>query len=228
MPNTCTDYVSDSQGASSDNDADDTIEDPDEADADPVGEPDGDVENEEDNDDNEDEDDQDEALYESPMRSQPRFLISRQPSSGRSSLPNGSWREQSQSSASKDSRLRDDAAFDRPSSPRPTSNRGNTNIHLKPKSRPETITAISYDIVPTIAAPHSTSINVVTATPDMRWVFSGGADGWIRKFNWIDTANGKTMLTVAQRHPFVDSVTKAGMLMSYWENEETSCMSRVL
>jgi preprotein translocase subunit Sec61beta len=28
------------------------------------------------------------------------------------------------------------------------------------------------------------------------------------------------MLTVAQRHPFVDSVTKAGVLMSYWENEE--------
>ncbi|EKG15104.1 hypothetical protein MPH_07701 [Macrophomina phaseolina MS6] len=56
----------------------------------------------------------------------------------------------------------------------------------------------------------------------MRWVFSGGADGYIRKFNWVDTANGKLMLTVAQRHPFVDSVTKAGVLLSYWENEETS------
>ena len=228
MPNVFADYVSDSQGASSDNDADDTIEDPDDADAGHAGEPDGDIENEEDNNDNEDEDDQDEALDESPMRSQPQFLVSRQPSSGRSSLPDGLWREQSQSSASKDSRLREDAVFNGPSSPRPTSNRGNTNMHLKPILRPETITALSYDIVPTIAAPHSTSINVVTATPDMRWVFSGGADGWIRKFNWIDTANGKTMLTVAQRHPFVDSVTKAGMLMSYWENEETSCMSRFL
>ncbi|MCJ1394888.1 Transcription factor spt8 [Xylographa bjoerkii] len=28
------------------------------------------------------------------------------------------------------------------------------------------------------------------------------------------------MLTIAQRHPFVDSVTKAGVLTSYWENEE--------
>ena len=89
-----------------------------------------------------------------------------------------------------------------------------------PLVRPEALTAPFYDIVPTIAAPHSTSINAVTATPDLRWVFSGGADGYIRKFNWVETANGKVMLTVAQRHPFVDSVTKAGVLTSYWENEE--------
>ena len=88
------------------------------------------------------------------------------------------------------------------------------------KVRPEALTAAVYDIVPTIAAPHSTSINSLTATPDLRWVFSGGADGYIRKFNWLETANGKSMLTVAQRHPFVDSVTKAGVLMSYWENNE--------
>ena len=89
------------------------------------------------------------------------------------------------------------------------------------RTRPEALTASVYDIVPTIAAPHSTSINSITATPDLRWVFSGGADGYIRKFNWIDTVNGKSMLTVAQRHPFVDSVTKAGVLMSYWENEDS-------
>ena len=90
------------------------------------------------------------------------------------------------------------------------------------KLRPEVLTASVYDIVPTIAAPHSTSINSITATPDLRWVFTGGADGYIRKFNWLETANGKSMLTVAQRHPFVDSVTKAGVLMSYWENNEES------
>ena len=90
-----------------------------------------------------------------------------------------------------------------------------------PLVRPEALTAAVYDIVPTIAAPHSTSINAITATPDLRWVFSGGADGYIRKFNWVETANGKSMLTVAQKHPFVDSVTKAGVLMSYWENEDS-------
>ncbi|KAI9803239.1 MAG: hypothetical protein M1825_002030 [Sarcosagium campestre] len=93
------------------------------------------------------------------------------------------------------------------------------------KVREEALSAAVYDIAPTIAAPHSTSINAITATPDLRWVFSGGADGYIRKFNWVDTANGKTLLTVAQRHPFVDSVTKAGVLMSYWENEEPQVKS---
>ncbi|KAJ4350665.1 Transcription factor spt8, partial [Ascochyta clinopodiicola] len=96
------------------------------------------------------------------------------------------------------------------------------SLSFRPSVRPEAITTPVYDIIPTIAAPHSTSINAITATPDMRWVFSGGADGYIRKFNWIDTANGKLALTVAQRHPFVDSVTKAGVLLSYWENEDST------
>ena len=34
------------------------------------------------------------------------------------------------------------------------------------------------------------------------------------------------MLTVAQRHPFVDSVTKAGVLASYWENSDAASGKR--
>ncbi|KAL4888511.1 WD40-repeat-containing domain protein [Aspergillus ambiguus] len=92
---------------------------------------------------------------------------------------------------------------------------------------PECLTASTYDIVPTTAAPHSTSINAVTATADMRWVFSGGSDGYVRKFNWVDSINSKLMLTVAQRHPFVDSVVKAGVLMTYWENMDGNSVSPV-
>jgi transcriptional activator SPT8 len=66
----------------------------------------------------------------------------------------------------------------------------------------------SYEIVPCLAAPHSTSVNTITATTDMRWVFTGGSDGYIRKFDHFAGMNGKVPLTVAQRHPFVDSVTK--------------------
>lgn len=95
------------------------------------------------------------------------------------------------------------------------------------KIRTEMMTAGVYDIVPTIAAPHSTSINAICAMPDLRWVFSGGSDGYIRKFDWHATANGKVMLTVAQRHPFVDSVTKAGVLVSYWENEDSQSEMQV-
>lgn len=84
--------------------------------------------------------------------------------------------------------------------------------------RPEVLNAETYDIVPTIAAPMSTSINAITSTSDARWLFTGGADGYIRQYNWVESVNGKTLLTVAQRHPFVDSVVKAGVLTTYWEN----------
>jgi transcriptional activator SPT8 len=86
--------------------------------------------------------------------------------------------------------------------------------------RPEALSAQLYDIVPTMAAPQSTSINAITATPDMRYWFTGGSDCYVRKYDGVATVNGKTLLTVAQRHPFVDSVVKAGVLMSYWDNEE--------
>lgn len=96
-----------------------------------------------------------------------------------------------------------------------------------PSVRAKCLTAKTYDIVPTTAAPHSTSINAVTATADMRWVFSGGSDGYVRKFNWAESINSKLMLTVAQRHPFVDSVVKAGVLMTYWENMDGNSLSPV-
>src|SRR5256885_8157303 len=105
---------------------------------------------------------------------------------------------------------------ERPSSRQPTEDPFLTPT--KPSLRPQVLNAPTYDIVPTIAAPQSTSIRATTATGDMRWVFSGGSDGYIRKYNWVETVNGKLMLTVAQRHPFVDSVVKAGVLMTYWEN----------
>ncbi|KAI2605341.1 WD40 repeat-like protein [Hypoxylon fragiforme] len=90
----------------------------------------------------------------------------------------------------------------------------------KPRIRPEVLTASTYDIVPTMAAPMATSVNAIAITPDLRYWMTGGSDGYIRKYDGPATINGKTLLTVAQRHPFVDSVTKAGVLMSYWENAE--------
>ncbi|EHK42665.1 hypothetical protein TRIATDRAFT_293890 [Trichoderma atroviride IMI 206040] len=92
--------------------------------------------------------------------------------------------------------------------------------------RPEVYSARLYDIVPTMAAPMSTSINAMAITPDLRYWITGGADGYIRKYDGQGTINGKLALTVAQRHPFVDSVTKAGILMSYWPNEEPAAPGR--
>ncbi|EEP78905.1 conserved hypothetical protein [Uncinocarpus reesii 1704] len=111
--------------------------------------------------------------------------------------------------------------------PSPSTVTADSSLPMRPVPRSEALTAASYDIVPTTAAPHSTSINAVTATADMRWVFSGGSDGYIRKFNWAESINSKLMLTVAQRHPFVDSVVKAGVLMTYWENMDGNSLSPV-
>ncbi|KAI1004431.1 hypothetical protein K3495_g3785 [Podosphaera aphanis] len=86
--------------------------------------------------------------------------------------------------------------------------------------RPEALMASLYDIVPTIAAPQGTSINALAMTPDMRFWFTGGSDCYIRKYDGVASINGKVLLTVAQRHPFVESVTKAAVMMSYWDNEE--------
>lgn len=107
-------------------------------------------------------------------------------------------------------------------SPPGSSGKALADVSNFPSARPEALAASSYDIVPTIAAPQSTSINALTATADMRWVFSGGSDGYIRRYNWVDSVNGKLMLTVAQRHPFVDTVVKAGVMMSYWENGDVN------
>ncbi|RWA06536.1 hypothetical protein EKO27_g8565 [Xylaria grammica] len=109
--------------------------------------------------------------------------------------------------------------------PRPASRRsatpgGQSTPAWQPTLRPEVLTARTYDIVPTMAAPMATSINAIAITPDLRYWMTGGTDGYIRKYDGPATINGKTLLTVAQRHPFVDSVTKAGVLMSYWENAE--------
>ncbi|KAL1892313.1 Transcription factor spt8 [Sporothrix stenoceras] len=104
------------------------------------------------------------------------------------------------------------------SAARKSSSPGIGNLRLR--VRPEALAARIYDIVPTMAAPQSTSINALAITPDLRYWMTGGSDGYIRKYDGPGTINGRQLLTVAQRHPFVDSVVKAGILMSYWENEE--------
>lgn len=211
------------------------MEDVDDVEIDGDADPDGDGEGDDDNDENdEDEEDQDQEDNQDPFSDSPSQsqllarMQSRPPPSDQSPRPAegptsslGSADVNAPQHRPPTSEPQPTVLLTSPSPPRTSDNLAPALI--RPTVRPEALSARVYDIVPTIAVPHSTSINAVTTTPDMRWVFSGGADGYIRKFNWIDTVNGKVMLTVAQRHPFVDSVTKAGVLMSYWENEEPQC-----
>lgn len=105
-------------------------------------------------------------------------------------------------------------------SPTPAAAPAVTTRTWRPIIPEKILNATDYDIVPTMAAPMATSINAVALTPDLRFWMTGGSDGYVRKYHGPDTINGKQLLTVAQRHPFVDSVTKAGVLLSYWENAE--------
>ncbi|KAJ9645733.1 Transcription factor spt8 [Coniosporium tulheliwenetii] len=206
---------------SSENDPDEAMEDVDDADADgdadadADGDMDAEGDNDEDEGDNEDDEEQDDTP-ESPSRTQ---RPNRPPTSVRTPVANGVSSLRQGSVDGVDGFRADPSVRFASASPRASSVSQRASLPFRPRVRPEALVASTYDIAPTIAAPHSTSINAVAATPDMRWVFTGGSDGYIRKFNWVDTVNGKLMLTVAQKHPFVDSVTKAGSLVSYWENE---------
>ncbi|KAF9183870.1 Transcription factor spt8 [Haplosporangium sp. Z 767] len=97
-----------------------------------------------------------------------------------------------------------------------TSNRTHRPLVLQPN----VLDCKSFDIMPCVLAVHPCNIYCMAATQCMRWVFTGSEDGYIRKYDFFASMNGKTMLTQGQRHGQVESVTKAGILTSYWENEE--------
>ncbi|BFZ53253.1 Transcription factor spt8 [Savitreella phatthalungensis] len=84
-----------------------------------------------------------------------------------------------------------------------------------------------YDLVPVVAAPQATHAHCVAVTRGLRWLLTAGQDGYIRKYDFALTISGKVPLTVAQKHPFVDSVQRSGVLTSYWdasEEEETQAV----
>ncbi|KAJ2768369.1 Transcription factor spt8 [Coemansia nantahalensis] len=80
----------------------------------------------------------------------------------------------------------------------------------------------AYDILPTMAFLNQYQIYTIAATANMRWVFTGGEDGYIKRWDFGATVGGKQLLTQTQRHPYVDSVSKAGVMASYWDHSDTS------
>ncbi|EEB06991.1 SAGA complex subunit Spt8 [Schizosaccharomyces japonicus yFS275] len=84
--------------------------------------------------------------------------------------------------------------------------------------REKAVQASSYDITPTVAIPMATSINACAFTSGLRWLFTGGEDGYIRKYDFAASVNGQLPLTVAQKHPFVDTIVNAGVLLNYFTN----------
>lgn len=81
-------------------------------------------------------------------------------------------------------------------------------------------TSPSFEIVPTIAFIQGTPVYSLTASLGMRYVFTGGEDGFVRKYDFLSSINGTQLLTASQRHLLPDTITKSGVLSAYWENEQ--------
>lgn len=79
--------------------------------------------------------------------------------------------------------------------------------------------AESYDVNPFVAIPYSSPINAIALSSSSKWLFTGGEDGFIRKYDFFSSIDGEVQLTAAQKHSLVDSITNGGALLGYWENE---------
>ncbi|KAJ2665376.1 Transcription factor spt8 [Coemansia sp. RSA 1200] len=90
----------------------------------------------------------------------------------------------------------------------------------RPTAPQKLASCATYDILPTMSFVSGYQIHAVAATASMRWVFTGGEDGYIRKWDMDASAGGKQLLTQGQRHALVDSVSKAGVMASYWDHSD--------
>ncbi|AGO13299.1 AaceriAFR153Wp [[Ashbya] aceris (nom. inval.)] len=81
------------------------------------------------------------------------------------------------------------------------------------------VLASDYSITPTAAIPIQTHVHSITMSKGLKYLFLGGQDGYIRKFDFLNTIEGKLSLTILQKHSLVESISNAGILLSYWENE---------
>lgn len=77
----------------------------------------------------------------------------------------------------------------------------------------------TYNIYPTAAIPIQAHVHTMTMSTGLKYMFLGGSDGYIRKYDFLNTLQGKLSLTIIQRHQLTESVSNAGILAGYWENE---------
>lgn len=89
-------------------------------------------------------------------------------------------------------------------------------------------TADELDVLPLVAVPYVQQCQAVAICDGPKWLLTGGEDGFIRKYDFIASIEGKAPLTVAQRHNLIDSITKAGVIGSYWENEQPMKKSEMI
>lgn len=80
--------------------------------------------------------------------------------------------------------------------------------------------ASGFDIVPYVAIPYGSLIHSMLFSSGPKWLFTGGEDGFIRKYDFASSIEGALQLTVLQKHSLVDTMSLLGVISSYWENEQ--------
>ena len=68
--------------------------------------------------------------------------------------------------------------------------------------------------------PYTSQCHALAFTQGPKWILTGGEDGFIRKYDFIQSVEGKAPLTMAQKHNLTDSLSNGGVICSYWENEQ--------
>ena len=96
-----------------------------------------------------------------------------------------------------------------------------TNLSFREQIIRKAQRATEFDIIPQVAIPYANQCHTLAFTKGPKWILTGGEDGFIRKYDFIASIQGKSPLTMAQKHNlFSDSLTNAGVICSYWENEQ--------
>ncbi|GMM52063.1 SAGA complex subunit [Starmerella bacillaris] len=84
---------------------------------------------------------------------------------------------------------------------------------------PELMESTEYNIVPTMAFSQHVQVYALAASFNMRYLFTGGEDGLVRKYDFQASLNGQG-IHMSQRQMQIDTITKSGVLCAYWENEQ--------
>lgn len=99
---------------------------------------------------------------------------------------------------------------------------------IRQKAREGVKKATYFDILPMVACPYANQCHAFAMSEGPKWLLTGGEDGFIRKYDFIASIEGKAPLTVAQKHNLMDSITKAGVIGSYWENEQPQTKQQIM
>ena len=95
----------------------------------------------------------------------------------------------------------------------------------------DTTTPQSYSFEPLLTIPHATSVHAIAVPPCCTHIFTGGADGYIRKYSLYESLNGKSVKpdsNLIAKPPYNYTPSSATIavngatphLSGYWENTD--------